>query len=314
MWGLLLAGLGALLVGWSVNHGGICTVRATRDLIERRSPRLTIGIAFAAGTAGLVLLPAAWLWGGQLHLAGSVALGGSLIVGACLLGLGAVVNDACLLGSLGRLGNGELRFLGLPVGLALGSALTRLDPPAIAALPTRLASPTLGGGVVLAMFAVLFVTSGAMLSGDRVHRDKGRRPLLLVMLVFGLCGALLYASRPGWGYADAVQRGFGGAPMAMVAGEGTGLALLTVAGSIGATLLAGRFVAKLPSVGNLARSILGGTLMAFGAARVPGGNDSLLLAAVPSGSVSGIVAYLVMTATVFMLLLATQMLRSRPST
>ena len=133
------------------------------------------------------------------------------------------------------------------------------------------------------------------------------------MLVFGTCGALLYASRPGWGYADAVQRGFRGAPMAMVAGEGTGLALLTVAGSIGATLLAGRFVAKLPSAGDLARSILGGTLMAFGAARVPGGNDSLLLAAVPSGSISGMVAYLVMTVTVFVLLHVVNVLRARLS-
>jgi len=307
-----LACLGALLVGWSINHGGICAVAATRDLVERRNPRLTIGVAFAAAAAGLVLLPASWLSGGQVHLAGSIAVGASLLFGASLLGLGAVINDACLLGSLGRLGSGELRFLGLPVGLALGYVLARIKPVALHLFPTTLDRPTLVGALLMAAFALLLLAAGRRLVRDRAHIDERRRPLLLAMLVLGLCGALLYAARPGWGYADAVQRGFGGAPMAMIDGAGgSWLALMTIAGSIGAALMAGRFRRVWPTPRTTARSIAGGALMAFGAVRVPGGNDSLLLAGVPSGSASSMVAYATMTSTVALLLVGMRQIRHR---
>ena len=307
----LTACLGALLVGWSINQGGICSVGATHDLVERRDPRLTIGIAFAAATAGLVLLPASWLSGGQVHLTGSVSIGGSLILGAVLLGIGAVVNDACLLGSLGRLGNGEVRFLGLPVGLAIGYALTRISPVEVRTSPSMLDHPSATGSLLLAVFALLLLATGWRLIRDRTHIDERRYPLCIAMLILGLCGAMLYAARPGWGYADAVQRGFGGAPMAMPmlmidGAGGSWLALMTVTGSICAAMMAGRFAARRPTPRGVFRSVVGGMLMAIGAVRVPGGNDSLLLAAIPSGSASGILAYGTMTLTVFMLLLVTR--------
>jgi hypothetical protein len=306
----LLPCVGALLVGWSVNHGGICAVAATRDLVERRDARLTIAVGFAAAAAGLVLLPISWLSSGQVHLAGSVPVGESLLFGAGLLGLGAVVNDACLLGSLGRLGSGELRFLGVPIGLALGYALTRIQPVTLHVSPSVLNHPTLFGGFVLSAFALLLLATGGRLIRDRMHIAERRQPLLLAMLVLGVCGTLLYAARPGWGYADAVQRGFGGAPMAMIDGAGgTWLALMTIAGSIGAALMAGRFDRRWPTPLSMARSVAGGVLMAFGAVRVPGGNDSLLLAGVPSGSPSGIVAYLTMTTSVAVLLVTIQQIR-----
>lgn len=308
---LLLASAAALLVGWSINHGGICAVGATHDFIERRNPRLAIGIVFASATAGLLLLPLAWASNGQYQLAGSVAISGSLVLGAALLGLGAVINDACLLGSLGRLGNGELRFLGLPVGLALGYAFATIAPVDVHHRATVFDEPTPAGWWAIAAFVTLFILTGIVLCRDRVHIDERRRPLLLAMLVLGVCGGLLYASRPGWGYADAVQRGLSGPPLAMIDGAvGSWLALMTVSGSIGAALIAGRCMMRRPTFMSTVRSVAGGALMAVGAVRVPGGNDSLLLAAVPSGSPSGVVALLTMSLVVLLLLLAVRQVRN----
>jgi hypothetical protein len=79
---------------------------------------------------------------------------------------------------------------------------------------------------------------------------------------------------------------------------GTALAIATVAGSIAAALSERRFRAHRPGWMPLTRSLPGGRIMAIGATMAPGGTDSLLLAAVPAGSVSGIAAYLIMVATV----------------
>ena len=299
----LLAGLCALVTGWSINHGGICAVGAMRDAIERRAMRLTIGMVLACSTAGLLVIPGAWLFAGHVRLAGVAPITSSLVLGAALLGLGAVVNDACLLGSLARLGNGELRFIGLPMGLAGGYALLGNGAPAIRVTPSPLASPSIAGLVMLACLAVGFASSLVPLLRDGEHRHERRWPIAVAMILLGVCGSILYAVAPGWSYADVVRARFAYSMAAMVeGGSATWLAAATVAGSIAAAVTIGRFELSLPTIGTFGRSALGGALMAMGAIRVPGGNDSLLLAALPSGSISGVVAWLAMTSTVAALL------------
>ena len=51
--------------------------------------------------------------------------------------------------------------------------------------------------------------------------------------------------------------------------------------------------------------------MALGASLIPGGNDTLLLAAIPSGTLSGLVAYLVMSLTVLVALQSAAWLGAR---
>lgn len=54
--------------------------------------------------------------------------------------------------------------------------------------------------------------------------------------------------------------------------------------------------------------------MALGASLIPGGNDTLLLAAIPSGTLSGLVAYLVMSVTVLLTLQSAAWLGARAHT
>jgi hypothetical protein len=262
--------------------------------------------------AGLVCLPLAWAAGMRAGLPPEAPLAAPLVAGALLLAIGALVNDACLFGTLARIALGEVRFLAVPVGLALGYAAAAPLTDAAQLTPNRFATPS-------AVALPLVIGSGLMVVGGWYALARvgdrfapGRWPLRAAMVVLGGAGALLFALTPGWTYADAVHdtvvAGPGGPPVALSAPALITCAA-TLAGAVIAGLVAGRFRLQRPRPVPLLRSIAGGALMAAGATFVPGGNDSLLLWAVPGGSVSGLLAYLVMTAVIMLWLLGTREVR-----
>lgn len=298
---VVLGGCCAFLMGYAANQGGTCAVMAARELVERRRARLFAGFVLAASTGGLIYLPAAWATGDSAHVVGEVTLGVSLLLGAVLLGVGATVNGACLLGSLWRLGNGEFRLLGLPLGLAIGDALVVRGFPGL--LPELNANsfgrPGAGGVLFVAAFLPLLVASRLWLRGREAPARVGRWRLSNAMMVLGLSGAPLFLLQPSATYADLVQRSIA-TSMIMTLGGSAGYiaAGLTVLGALVSAIRAGAFRPRWPDLAALGRTIIGGTLMAAGANLIPGGNDALLFAAVPGGSRSGLVAYALMTTTV----------------
>jgi uncharacterized protein len=109
---------------------------------------------------------------------------------------------------------------------------------------------------------------------------------------------LLNTQHPGWSYSKPVN--------ALATGELHQLSLplamsslATFAGAISSSLLAGGFRWARFSALRLLRCLLGGTLMAGAAAMVPGGNDTLLLWAIPGLALYGLVAYGLMLGTIF---------------
>ena len=60
------------------------------------------------------------------------ATGGAIVAGGALLGLGAVVNGACAIGAIARIGNGEWAWLATLPGLFVGALAWRLVPAALA--------------------------------------------------------------------------------------------------------------------------------------------------------------------------------------
>ena len=72
----------------------------------------------------------------------------------------------------------------------------------------------------------------------------------------------------------------------------------SIAGALTASFRQGNLRLQLPTANGILRSVVGGTLMGIGIALIPGGNDGLILAAVPTLSPGGIVAYLLMTTTI----------------
>lgn len=289
----LLSCLLGFAVGVALHGGGTCAVGAARSLAWHGETGPTLGLLLAMAVAGMIVLPAAWAAGGAVRLATSAPVDLRLLAGGVLLGVGATVNGACLLGSLTRLGDGELRLLALPLGLGLGFRVAGgLDLSAEAAATRNALSAPSAAGLALVAGSALLAISFALLI-----RRRGDDRLLAASVALGAAGALLFLLRPGWSYADLVHQRFAAA-MQLAGAPATGAALATIVGAASLAWMRRAFRWQPPTLAGLARSLAGGALMAGGSVLVPGGNDALLLAAVPAGVPSGIVAWAVMTATV----------------
>jgi uncharacterized protein len=313
---LPIAMLCGFVFGYATNQGSTCAVAAARTLVDRGQAQMLLGFAVAVGAAALVFLPLAAFAVVPVQLYTGTAPGLALVAGAALLGIGAHINGACLFGSLARFGDGELRFAVLPVGLAIGFLLaSRLLPTDLPRSPPLAADPVLRQWL-LAVYVVILAGGFVALRG--YHRGEGakarRWPLRRAMVLLGISGALLYALAPGWSYADAVKREVTPAAVMMMAGIGVPVLAATIAGAVAAGFAARSFRVRWPRPRLLLRSLGGGTLMAFGATLVPGGNDSLLLAALPVGSTGGALAFTVMTILVIGLHIATRAWHKRFST
>ena len=115
---VLLAGT----MGYAIQRGGTCTVAAVAQVLcKRRANRLQA-----------LLEAAIWVLGGLLiartlefepPVPAGYAFTGWTALGAVLLGLGASVNRACVLGAIARVGSGEWAYLATPLGFYLGCLL-----------------------------------------------------------------------------------------------------------------------------------------------------------------------------------------------
>ena len=304
MIGVIAAAL-AFWLGYSVNQSGTCLVSAAHEVVYRRRARRVVGLAIASLAAGLVAIPLAWSPLGA-KLVGSIGMSLSLLCGAIAFGLGALINDACLLGSLGRLGNGESRLLALPLGLATGFLVTLgFYKPKFEVQPSVLSSPNPVTLIVLASFLAALIVLIALLRRS-ARKALGARTAAMSMVVLGLSGGALYGLMPSWAYTDLLLAHL---PFGLGKTEDAALAtvLAAIAGAIFSAYLKRTWRPRGASLRQLGKTFAGGALMGAGVALIPGGNDSLILAAIPALSSSGIVAYLVM-----FLVISLAMILARP--
>ena len=304
----------AFWFGYSANRGGTCLVVAAHELQKRRPPRMFVGFVAASAAAGLVAIPLAWSGTLNATLAPSTNVNAFLLIGAIAFGFGALINDTCLLGSLARLGDGEMRLLALPVGLAVGILIADHGRPgSLVTWTSVIGSPSIPGAAMVLALAVVLALAMMFVSTKGASRKRPGWAFGASMIGLGIAGGLLYALSPAWTFADLIQRGL---PLRMTpTGEVALVAVIaSVAGAITASVRQGRLRFQRPTVAGILRSIVGGALMGIGIGLIPGGNDALILAAVPTLSPGGIVAYLVMTTTiVFGFAARDRLFKKRPS-
>jgi toxin CptA len=287
-------------------------VAAVDELTIRRRPQqaLTlIELVVWIGAALLVLRAA----GVPLTLSIGHSVGAALLAGALLLGVGARVNGACLLGTLARLGSGQWAYAATPLGYWAGSGLAAVGPAMpMPEAPGRVA-PLFQLPAAAAALLVLAALASAgwrwrlaaaeARSAGADRRSTYRAALLssggtaLVALGFVTLAALAGA----WSYSDLLAdlaKGLA-AGMAAMLNEGwvarAALAVALFAGALWAGARAGLWRPERPRAVQIARCAAGGALMGLGGAWVPGGNDQLLLLALPMGWPHALVALLVMT-------------------
>jgi hypothetical protein len=299
---LLLCMLAAATMGFAAHQGGTCGVVAVRLWVEQCDARLLVGFAVATGAATLVCLPLAWALQRGEGLPGNVMPGPALVLGALLLGCGALINGACMVGSLWRLGNGEAHLLALPFGIVLGDGLGRALGWRTLPPPSRFAHADGAGLLVVAAGALALVLAFGWLN----RRGQGTRRLARTMVAMGLAGGFLFVALPGWTWAEVVTGAShaiaaGNGPMA---GAGFRAMLATLAGALASGWMTGQLHLKWRGWPAVMRSLAGGLLMMLGAGLIPGGNDALLLAAAPAGASSALLAFGLMNLAIYGLVVA----------
>jgi len=268
-------------LGVALARVSLCAVAALQRLIMARHYDGLLHLLLAASGAGVTLLLLAGLAPGRVLLPGELATHTGAITGGLLLGLGALINGGCYLGSVLYLGSGNLNFLLTLVGIAggelAGSLATGMALPSAASLRMSMGPAWIAGtaGFLLIIVLVLF-------------RARSRERWLAVGA--GLLAGLVYARHPGWSYGTVLESIAHGRYGAMSWAANLS-ALLLFAGAASGALYAGRFTLQWPTLTRSLRCLAGGAIMGLGAARIPGGNDLLLLWAIPGLTLYGALAY-----------------------
>lgn len=280
---LLTFALGAVLARVS-----LCAVAGVQRAMSARDYSGLQRLVLAASGAGFVLLVLAGIAPGSVLLPSAEPVHAGVFAGGVLLGLGALVNGGCYLGSVLYLGSGNVNFLLTLAGIAAGAraaeALALLPVGGAAGARMAMGHAWIGGALVFALLALLLLW-------------RARPAARWLALLAGALAGLVYARHPGWSYGtvlDALAHG----RLARMDWSANLSALLLFAGALAGAWLSGSFRLQRPAWRRGLRCAAGGLIMGCGAALVPGGNDSLLVWAIPGLTIYGALAYFLMLATI----------------
>jgi toxin CptA len=277
--GFLLAA--TFVLGGLLSRVSLCTVAAAQQCVVGRDARALSTLVLAASGAGVSLLLLAALLPDSVRLPADAQFRWGILGGGLLLGIGALINGGCYLGSVLYLGTGNVNFLFTLLGIGVGlHGANWLAPLAPVELP----------GLRMAMGAMLLAGLGVSTLVAIVVLSNRRKRELWLALSAGLVAGLVFARQPAWSYGSALES-LVRRNSALVSWSSVAAALGLFAGAVIGATLGGRFRLQPFRVLRALRCLAGGAIMGFGAALVPGGNDNLLLWAIPGLAAYGFLAY-----------------------
>lgn len=288
------------VLGFANHRGSTCLVAAVAEPFHaRRATRLLVLAeaslwALVAGSVGS---------GAGFGMAAPAppSLGLAVLAGGVLLGLGAWLNDACIFGTVARIGSRNFHYLLTPLGFYLG-----LLAFANAGLMARGAAGASGATPSPVAAAVALV---AILGHWLVTARRGNRiatPYRAATLAIVGCHLVLTRLVGAWSYTEALARLADGRMVEVAAS--TGLFAGVLAGALAGGW--GRSAIATFSTARALRCLAGGGLMGVGAALVPGGNDTLLLQGAPGLQPFALLALAVMVATIAACITASRAVRA----
>ena len=296
----------AIFIGFASHRASLCTVRAVAELLGSRQGYVLASFAKATAWVSMIygtlmlLLPASAPTTFPVYEPRLLALAGGF-----LFGVGAAINRGCSLSTLQRLAEGDLwmllTFAGLGTGILAWSALGLAHIHAVAA---PLVWPQLGhwGTVLLAVLWLLALRELMRLWRSRPPQlpfwqlpNVPAYRLSTSALIIGVSGGLLYGLQGAWSYSSYLRSSIESAHRHGIPPEHfqAWLFAALIAGMVLSALQRGSFRLRLDRGDNgLLQRYAGGTIMGFGAAMIPGGNDTLILTGIPTLSVWALGAYL----------------------
>lgn len=293
----------AALIGFAAHRASLCNVRAVAEILQvgrmRMLASLIIAVLWSMTVAGTLVLALHW------PIASFPRRTPALLAaaGGFVFGVGAAINGGCSLSTLQRLADGELAMFVTLTGVVLGLLLwTYLEALGIPTKLLRTESPWEGMGV-LPMVLLIGLWIWALQEAVRLWRrapatswlDRLWAPryrLSSAAALLGIAGGVVYTLQESWTYTYLLRT-----QVALAWGMTPAMAskaLLVIALLIGMLVSAVQrqsFALRPPRPREFFSCLAGGLLMGLGAAVLPGGNDTLLLTALPSLSIYALANY-----------------------
>lgn len=297
MSGAVLSFLMGAVLGFSAHRAGLCTVKAAAEMLTTRRAHFLWSFAKSAGWV-MALVTVAGTFGHTIAFT-HWPLTAMSVFGGVVFGTGAALNGGCTLSTLTRAVDGNtglwLTLAAWPVGMQLATMLP-VDHPQ----PSILHQPELPLAVLVLLGAALLRET--WLIARRFWRKRPVRRILGAPVytlsagaaLVGVSNAIIVEATGPWSFSSTIL-------CSVVARSGTscaqpGLAWLilgaAVLGMLVSSVQRGSFGLRLPRGRAALRYGAGGLLMGMGTVLIPGGNDGLILFAIPSLSPHAIPAYL----------------------
>ncbi|WP_054925825.1 YeeE/YedE thiosulfate transporter family protein [Pseudomonas sp. NBRC 111142] len=297
----------AFVTGYAIKRGNICAVAAVHQWVQHKDSYHLRAFLTAMCCSGIALISITWSMPGVTSLSPAYMTTLATLSGAVLFGIGAWVNQACVLGTVAFLCRGDINYGCTLIGMFLGSIMGQYgSQPVLQSPVSPLESPS---GFALAAglygFGLIFglrhhVFRHPRRSAKYRHFSNNGELLPMMIIVGGCCGAL-HALNGEWTYLAALVRL---AARTITASAGSPISTICIyafavfAGGLFSAWHSGEFRAPSLSMRLASRKLAGGTAMGFAACKIPGGNESMLFYGAPSLATHAIVAYVAMTLTV----------------
>ena len=282
-WHLALTLFLAVFTGMALARANMCFMKASKAMADGHfEPVAALVIVMASATLAFTL----WGYAGLRDPAPWALPTAWSLVGAILFGIGARINGACTIGTMGRLAGGDMGALATIAGGAVAIFLA----PHVAQASDR---PRLSMTYEMGWTAIVLVA--AALAILVLVRGKKRLERARDIVLLGVIAASLYGLRGETSLMDAASS------LAPSAGSAVPILLVLAGlliGALGTALISGHFRPHLPDKARIPFEFAGGALMTTGALAIPGASDVVAFYGVPSGSPHAVVAWIVMLATV----------------
>jgi uncharacterized membrane protein YedE/YeeE len=300
---LLVVAVLAAILGFSAHRASICTVRAVAELLHSRRGFMMMSIVKSMLWISAVTVPFYLLSRSSPPQAGAWQLSVMTTLGGFMFGFGAAMNGACVYSTMARLADGEIAMAVTVIGFGLGIVgfealldaawISRPSPswPRLSALI----------GIFPAVILIAFIIHETVRLWRTRPPEAAPRELVLApqyrlsaaAMLIGLAGGLVYIIQGPSGYASFLQQGIEAMLGRRDPPETARFVLVAavMAGMLISTLQRKSFHLDWKPRPSWVMNLFGGVLMGLGVALAHGGNDSLVLYAIPTLSPHALPAY-----------------------